>query len=80
MSSINTGKMSDEQIVSAVQDYKLANNDRLFANSSAAVRAGTAKRANAEKAKLLALAGGYSASGAGVPSRRSCYRGLCGLR
>ncbi|MCL4670116.1 lytic transglycosylase, catalytic [Burkholderia pseudomallei] len=62
----DVSKLSDEQIVSAVQDYKLANNDRLFANSSAAVRAGTARRANAEKAKLLALAGGYSASGAGV--------------
>ncbi|KVC81362.1 hypothetical protein [Burkholderia ubonensis] len=62
----DVSKLSDEQIVSAVQDYKLANNDRLFANSSAAVRAGTAKRANAEKAKLLALAGVYSASGADV--------------
>lgn len=49
-------KMSDAEIVSAVQDYKLINNDRLFASSSASVRASTAKRAQDEKSMLLAKA------------------------
>jgi len=52
--------MSDQDIVSAVQDYKIANNDKLFAKSSAAVRDGTAKRAVNEKERLLALAGSPS--------------------
>lgn len=51
---INT--LSDEQIISAVQDYKLANNDRLFGGSGAGIRAGTAKRAVLEKQRLIALA------------------------
>lgn len=49
-------KMSDEEIITAVQDYKLANNDKLFKSSSANVRAGTAKRASLEKERLLKLA------------------------
>lgn len=52
----DVSRMTDAEIVTAVQDYKLTNNDRLFAKSSPAVRAGTASRAVAEKAKLLALA------------------------
>ncbi|KAF1003292.1 MAG: hypothetical protein GAK28_04797 [Luteibacter sp.] len=56
--------LSDEDIVSAVQDYKIANNDKLFASSSQAVRAGTAGRAKSEKERLLALA----ASGDGPPA------------
>jgi len=48
--------MSDKDIVTAIQDYKIANNDRLFASSSADVQAGTAKRAVAEKERLVALA------------------------
>jgi hypothetical protein len=53
----DTASMSDADIVSAIQDYKVANNDKLFASSSAGVRAGTAKRAVEEKNRLLALAG-----------------------
>ena len=53
----DTSSMSDADIVSAIQDYKVANNDKLFASSSAGVRAGTAKRAIDEKTRLLALAG-----------------------
>ena len=49
-------KMSDEEIITAVQDYKLSQNDRLFKSSSANVRAGTAKRAVMEKERLLKLA------------------------
>lgn len=48
-------KMSDAEIVSAVQDYKLVNNDRLFRSSSAEVRRGTARRASLEKQRLLTL-------------------------
>jgi hypothetical protein len=47
--------MSDADIVSAIQDYKAANNDKLFGSSSEAVRAGTLKRAQSEKAALLGL-------------------------
>ena len=49
-------KMSDEEIITAVQDYKLSQNDKLFKSSSANVRAGTAKRAVMEKERLLKLA------------------------
>ncbi len=51
----NIADMSDEQIISAIQDYKLANNDKLFRGSSANIREGTAKRAVLEKQRLLAL-------------------------
>lgn len=49
-------KMSDADIVSAIQDYKIRNNDKLFRSSSAAVRAGTLSRARKEKADLLSIA------------------------
>lgn len=52
----DVSKLSDADIVSAIQDYKVVNNDKLFASSSAGVRAGTANRAAAEKGQLLALA------------------------
>ncbi|CAK0740498.1 hypothetical protein CCP3SC15_100025 [Gammaproteobacteria bacterium] len=52
-----TGKdansLTDSEFVSAVQDYKIANNDRLFSKSSEAVRASTLKRAGDEKQVLL---------------------------
>lgn len=53
----DAASMSDAEIIEALQNYKLVNNDQLFASSSAKVRAGTAKRASAERDKLLALAG-----------------------
>ena len=52
----DVSKMSDAEIVSAIQDYKLANNDLLFKSSAASVRASTANRAKDEKAKLVHLA------------------------
>ena len=55
-------KMSDADIVSAIQDYKIENNNRLFRSSSASVRAGTMNRAHQEKAHLLQLAGLESAA------------------
>ena len=57
LSGKDTDTMSDSEIVSAIQDYKLSNNDRLFSKSSSSVRASTAKRAGDEKEKLLALSG-----------------------
>ena len=52
----NIAEMSDEEIITAVQDYKLKNNAKLFQSSSAAVQRGTANRAVEEKKQLLALA------------------------
>lgn len=51
----DVSKMSDPEIVSAIQDYKLANNDALFKNSSEGVRSSTANRASSEKTALLGL-------------------------
>lgn len=56
----DAAKMSDTQIIAAIQDYKVANNETLFKSSSDDVRAGTLKRASAEKDRLIALAGGDS--------------------
>lgn len=52
----DVNKMSDADIVKAVQGYKVANNDSLFKSSSANVRAGTLKREQAEQSDLLKLA------------------------
>jgi hypothetical protein len=52
----DVAKMADQEIVAAVQDYKIANNDRLFSRSSDQVRAGTLNRARKEKTQLLSLA------------------------
>ena len=52
----DVSSMSDEEIITALQDYKLANNARLFRGSSQSVREGTAKRAVLEKQRLVALA------------------------
>jgi microcompartment protein CcmL/EutN len=51
----DVSKMSDTDIANAIQDYKIANNDKLFSSSSANVRAGTMNRAVKEKAALAAL-------------------------
>lgn len=52
----DVSKMTEAEKISAIQDYKIANNDKLFSKSDANVRAGTAKRAVEEKKRLLALA------------------------
>ena len=52
----NVEKMSDEEIVTALQDYKIQNNRKLFASSSGEVRRGTLNRAMAEKEQLVAMA------------------------
>lgn len=53
----DVSKLTDAQIIEAVQNYKIANNAALFRSSSAAVREGTLNRAIAEKADLLNIAG-----------------------
>lgn len=49
-------KMSDAEIVSAIQNYKIAHNSDLFRSSSAATQASTLNRASVERGRLLALA------------------------
>jgi peptidoglycan hydrolase-like protein with peptidoglycan-binding domain len=60
-SGFELGKLSDKDIVGAVQDYKIAYNDRLFSRSSLAVRASVLERAKQEKTDLLNLADGKAA-------------------
>ena len=60
-------QMSGADMINAVQDYKVANNSKLFASSSETVRAGTLRRADAERMTLLAGAT-QTASNAGLPS------------
>lgn len=75
----DASKMSDTEVVNAIQDYKAANNDKLFASSSDNVRAGTAKRAEAERASLLALAGdggGAVAAGGAVTAGTTVAGGM----
>lgn len=55
---IDPSKLSDKDVVSAVQDYKIAHNDQLFRHSSAAVKASVLERAKEEKADLINLADG----------------------
>ncbi|WP_253907243.1 hypothetical protein [Herbaspirillum rubrisubalbicans] len=52
---IDVASLSDANIISAVQDYKIKNNDTLFKSSSDAVRKGTLSRAISEKDSLLNL-------------------------
>jgi hypothetical protein len=65
-------KMSDAEIVSAIQNYKIAHNSDLFKSSSAATQASTLKRASVERNRLLALAqplpSPSTAPGINVPS------------
>lgn len=52
----DVSSLTNQQIVSAIQDYKIANNETLFRSSSEAVRKGTLSRAVSEKGALLATA------------------------
>lgn len=51
-------RLSDEDIIEAVQDYKIKHNDHLFRRSSPAVKAAVLERAKEEKQDLLDLANG----------------------
>lgn len=50
----DVGSMSDADLINAIQSYKLANNESLFASSSPAIRASAARRAENERVSLLA--------------------------
>jgi hypothetical protein len=52
----DASKMSDAEIVSAIQNYKIAHNSDLFKSSSSAIQASTLNRAGTERDRLLALA------------------------
>jgi len=56
--NFDLSKLSDKDVVCAVQDYKITHNDRLFSHSSSAVKASVLERAKEEKADLLNLADG----------------------
>jgi hypothetical protein len=49
-------KMSDAEIVTAIQNFKIAHNSDLFRSSSASTQASTLNRASVERSRLLALA------------------------
>lgn len=55
----DVSKLSDAEIIERIQDYKIANNDRLFRSSDASTRVATFKRARAEKQALLAVNSRY---------------------
>jgi type VI secretion system (T6SS) spike protein VgrG3 len=58
----DSSKLSDKDIVTAIQGYKIKNNDSLFRSSSSAVRSGTANRAVQEKDSLVSLINGGDVS------------------
>jgi hypothetical protein len=53
----DTAKMSDKDIINAIQDYKAENVKTNFRSSSGAVQAGVAKRIEQERAALLGVQG-----------------------
>jgi hypothetical protein len=59
----DTTKMSDKDIINAIQDYKAENVKTNFKSSSEAVRAGVSKRIEQERAALLGVEGGPQAAG-----------------
>ncbi|QND82609.1 Uncharacterized protein ChrSV_0380 [Chromobacterium vaccinii] len=59
-------KLSDAEIITAVQNYKIANNNALFSKSNDNTRAGTLNRAKLEKERLLTLS---NSSPAAMPKR-----------
>jgi hypothetical protein len=59
LTGINVQTATDADIIRAVQSYKIARNEALFASSSAAVRAGTLARASDERDALLRLDAAY---------------------
>lgn len=52
----SVNKMNDEEIVTTIQDYKIANNSTLFKSSSDSVKKSTLNRAKNEKSDLIKLA------------------------
>jgi hypothetical protein len=54
----DASKMSDKEIINAIQDYKAQTVQSRFRSSSASVQAGVAKRIEQERAMLLGVEGG----------------------
>jgi hypothetical protein len=75
----DVGKMSDKDIINAIQDYKASTVQQRFRSSSAAVQAGVAKRIEQERTALLGVEGGPMAQSEGRPATedrsRSSARG-----
>lgn len=71
-------RLSDEDIVEAVQDYKITHNDHLFRRSSQAVKAAVLERAKEEKRDLLNLAGGRGVNQAHQDAPRPLKSGASG--
>ena len=61
----DTSKMSDKDIINAIQDYKADTVKTRFKSSSAAVQAGVAKRIEQERSMLLGVEGGPPAKAEG---------------
>jgi hypothetical protein len=59
----NVDKMTDKEIINAIQDYKADTVKTRFRSSSKAVQEGVAKRIEQERAALLGLDGGKAAPG-----------------
>jgi hypothetical protein len=57
LSGKDAGKMSDKDIINAIQDYKSQTVGQRFKSSSASVQAGVQKRVEQERAMLLATQG-----------------------
>jgi hypothetical protein len=70
----DTDKMSDKDIINAIQDYKAENVKSNFKSSSSAVQAGVAKRIEQERAMLLGEKGTAPAQATGEPSGSSSGR------
>lgn len=60
----SVAQMNDREIVEAIQDYKVKNNDQLFAKSDKSVRASTLKRATDERVALGRLLDAGDSKGA----------------
>jgi phage-related protein len=67
----DTSKMSDKDIINAIQDYKAETVKTRFKSSSAAVQAGVAKRIEQERAMLLGVEGGAALGKEGAAAKPS---------
>lgn len=78
LSGKDLSKMSDKDIVSAIQDHKIANNDRFFRSSDASTRQAMLSRASSEKNDLVAMATQTQAKDSSLASRNAVPGSLNG--
>jgi hypothetical protein len=64
----DVGKMSDKDVINAIQDYKASTVQQRFRSSSAQVREGVARRIEQERSALLGVEGGPLAQSEGRPA------------